>query len=247
MFVFWIAVVTLNITLCTLRVHQVLQVKLDGMVNLGSKVKEWVQTTHLADLICFQNGHSLYWKSRLSKGNDGAQGSQGPTGPPGSPGSPGLMVYACYISAWYLCLTHSSVSVNCMLYHLLFAMKGPPWYWGIGWKRWKTRAAGELNTCIPWLACPHTGWIYASTHWSNATVGIFWNMHIIVDLWCWLFFFSHYQGEAGPPGPAGPRGIPVSITFTSYMTCLFRFFIPVQKITWIKSENYTVYMLYTKC
>lgn len=108
-------------------------------------------------------------KSLLSKGNDGTQGSQGPTGPPGSPGSPGLMVYACYIFAYYLYWTNSYISVNYMLYCILsvFAMKGPPWHWGIGWKIWETRTAGELHTPFT-----HTQAEYPNTHWSDPIVSI---------------------------------------------------------------------------
>lgn len=29
--------------------------------------------------------------------------------------------------------------------HCVFAIKGPPWYRRIGWKRWETRVAGELR------------------------------------------------------------------------------------------------------
>lgn len=158
-----IVAVTLYITVCAFfRVHQVLQAKLEGKGSLGSKVKGWVQITHLA--VSDLHPKSLFFVLKILifflKGNDGAQGSQGSTGPPGSPGSPGLMVYACYNAAFYLSLTHyniRTIQINPHLHSLcVFAMKGPPWHWRNGRKRWETRAAGELHTCITGLACSHT-------------------------------------------------------------------------------------------
>lgn len=168
-------VVSLRIVVCIFRVHQVLPAKLEGKGFLGSKVKKWVQITHLAvsDLHPKWSFVALKIPTLLSKGNDGVQGSQGPSGSPGSPGSPGLMVYACYFTVYHLSLTYDNISVqNPYLPSLpVFAMKGPPWHWGIGWKRWETRAAGEPTGMLRMVGMPTHKTEYPNAHRCHAIDG----------------------------------------------------------------------------
>lgn len=67
---------------------------------------------------------------------------------------------------------------------------------GCGWVAYITQSA-----------YPHTRMVWYSKRYAYT---------VILDLWGWLLF--GYQGEAGPPGPVGPRGIPVSITSYIHMT-----------------------------
>lgn len=203
--VFGIVEVTLHVTVRVCRVHQVLLAKLEGTAPPGSKVKKWVQITHVAisDLhsncsfpaLKITTFKGQWWCSRLS-------GTNRTAGLARLTRADGICMFLHIIYAWpiptYLWTVHS-------IAFSVFAMKGSTWYWGIGWKRWETRAAGELHACS---ALP--------THWGDAIVQYSLRYaYIIIDLCRWLLF--RYQGEAGPPGPAGPRGIPVSITSHIYM------------------------------
>lgn len=57
------------------------------------------------------------------------------------------------------------------------------------------------------------------SHGDNPTAKPVWSS-LSSETDCGLFYY-HYQGDTGPPGPAGPRGIPVSITCMHHTPQLF--------------------------
>lgn len=97
------------------------------------------------------------------------------------------------------------IMLRTLMFFLFF--EGSPWHWGIGWKRWEIRAEGEYWT-YSHTVCP-------ITHWNQVVVSL---VRHACSIWPLTLLIFCYQGEAGPPGPVGPRGIPVCITSDIYMT-----------------------------
>lgn len=126
---------------------------------------------------------SLYWKFPLSKGNDGAQGSQGSTGPPGSPGTPGLMVQVFYITVYWPIF--ELTILICTLLSVIFFLhwKGPPGIEGLDGKDGKTGLRVSYMSVMLAYTEEHP-----NTPCSKPKMRIVKEMHIIVDLWHWLFF-----------------------------------------------------------
>lgn len=154
----------------------------------------------------------------LSKGNDGAQGSQGPAGPRGSSGSPGLMVATILITQHLLHLSHFipwwDLSCWCL------QLKGPPGIEGVHGKDGKP----GLRVCWYPDFIDIRGWWW----WGGGGgIGASFLFAAVLDRLSsfYLYLLSDClfscQGELGPPGPAGPRGMPVSSTFRVFH-CLIR-------------------------
>lgn len=142
----------LRIIVCKFRDHQVLPVKLEGKAFLGPKGKKWVENTHLVASVYFFTLHvgvknspfkGQRWYSRPSRLNR----------------TPRLSWLSridgmCISFALYnLSVTFSDLSVNCTLLCVLicpllsYNIKGPPWHWWNGRKRWETGTAGRSHTC----------------------------------------------------------------------------------------------------
>lgn len=199
------------------------------MGSLGSKVKKWVQIAHFSTFIfCFKNDPLLYWTSLLSKGNGGAQGSQGSTGSPGSPGSPGLMVYACYITVYYPRLTHSNISVNCVLFITLICslclclQQREPLALRDWMEKMGNQGCGQVTH-----RHAHTQAYYPDTQWGHAIVGIVKYMHLTFDMWLWLFF--PLSGRRRPSRPSRTTRNPSKYHFWHLHDLIWFSIYPVQK------------------
>lgn len=195
---------------CIFRAHLALLAKLEGKDPQDSRVKRWVYCMHsimyhtkiqIDSVLSFKG---QWWCARFSRTSwtprlirlARANGSNNINNPTSFTFEP------------FYSMMRSQL--------LVFAIKGSSRHRGSSRKRRKTRASGMLISRFYRYKGLVEGWIGASFLFA-AVLDRLSSFYLYLLSDC---LFS-CQGELGPPGPAGPRGMPVSSTFRVFH-CLIR-------------------------